>query len=109
MFLPESRLNSLPVIGSDNKFRILKNGGVHAVLVAMSAFPDEQSVNLNALKVLSNLLESGMTLISHGRPFKLPLDTRILFVYIRADEEQTNLKFCQILHIREMSGIFERN
>ena len=46
-------------IGSDNKFRILKNGGVHAVLVAMSGFPDEESVNINALKVLSNLLESG--------------------------------------------------
>lgn len=47
------------IIGSDNKFRILKNGGVHAVLVAMSAFPEDEGVNLNALKVLSNLLESG--------------------------------------------------
>ena len=45
---------------SDNKFRILKNGGVHAVLNAMTNFMDAESLQLNALKVLCNLVESGI-------------------------------------------------
>ncbi|XP_052807121.1 uncharacterized protein LOC128236279 [Mya arenaria] len=43
---------------ADNKFRILKNGGVHAALRAMAAFKEDKTITLNALKLLCNLQES---------------------------------------------------
>ena len=44
---------------SDNKFRILKNGAVAAILNAMKNFSNDEQLLLNGLKALCNLLESG--------------------------------------------------
>ena len=43
----------------DNKFRILKNGGVAAILAAMRTYKTEEQLQANGLKALCNLLESG--------------------------------------------------
>ncbi|KAL4229590.1 hypothetical protein ACF0H5_012628 [Mactra antiquata] len=51
-------LTNLSADVPDNKYRILKNGGVHAVLVAMTTFREDEQIQLNALKVLCNLIES---------------------------------------------------
>ena len=65
------RLVSLPLV-PDNKFRILKNGGVHAALKAMTSFRDDEAINLNALKLLCNLQESGGGAIATTRAFPSP-------------------------------------
>ena len=44
---------------SDNKFRILKNGAIAAVLNAMKSFSNDEHLQANGLKTLCNLLESG--------------------------------------------------
>ncbi|XP_052258678.1 uncharacterized protein LOC127863298 isoform X2 [Dreissena polymorpha] len=51
-------LTNISAEEADNKFRILKNGGVHAALHAMKKFKDDESINLNALKLFCNLIES---------------------------------------------------
>ena len=48
---------------ADNKFRILKNGGVNAVLQAMKNWMEDENIQLNALKLLCNLMESGKNII----------------------------------------------
>ena len=49
----------------DNKFRILKNGGVAAILAAMRTYKTEEQLQANGLKALCNLLESRRTVYSH--------------------------------------------
>ncbi|XP_060604392.1 uncharacterized protein LOC132757202, partial [Ruditapes philippinarum] len=51
-------LTNLSANVPDNKFRILKNGGVHAVLQAMTNNREDEPLQLNALKLLCNLIES---------------------------------------------------
>ncbi|XP_053408727.1 uncharacterized protein LOC123559383 isoform X2 [Mercenaria mercenaria] len=51
-------LTNLSADAADNKFRILKNGGVHAVLQSMANNRDDENLQLNALKLLCNLIES---------------------------------------------------
>lgn len=51
-------LTNLSADVADNKFRILKNGAVHAVLQSMMNNRDDETLQLNALKLLCNLVES---------------------------------------------------
>lgn len=47
---------------ADNKFRILKNGAIAAVLNAMRTFSNDEHLQANGLKTLCNLLESGKSI-----------------------------------------------
>ena len=60
-FLTNDEYNMIVLFAtvSDNKYRILKNGGVHAILQAMTTFIDDEYLQLNGLKLLCNIVESG--------------------------------------------------
>ena len=50
---------------ADNKFRILKNGAIAAILNSMRLFSSDEQLQVNGLKALCNLLESGELSIHH--------------------------------------------